>query len=157
MGSEHRYHAEIVWQRGDDEAFVDKRYSRGHEWRFDGGIVVPASSSPLVVPPPMSVDAAVDPEEALVASLSSCHMLFFLSCAAQRGHVVERYVDHAVGTMGRNAAGRNAMIDVVLRPRVIWSGEAPRVADIDALHGQAHRECYIANSVNFKVLIDPMH
>jgi organic hydroperoxide reductase OsmC/OhrA len=156
MGSEHRYHAELVWQRGDDEAFVDKRYSRGHEWRFDGGIVVPASSSPLVVPAPMSVATAVDPEEALVASLSSCHMLFFLAYAASGGHVVERYEDHAIGTMGRNAHGRQAMVDVVLRPCVTWGGVQPRVEDIDALHERAHRDCYIANSVNFEVRVDPV-
>jgi organic hydroperoxide reductase OsmC/OhrA len=156
MGNGHRYHAEIFWQRSDAEPFTDNRYSRGHEWRFDGGTVVPGSSSPLVVPLPMSVAAAVDPEEALVAALSSCHMLFFLAYAAQRGHVVERYEDHAIGTMGRNAAGCQAMVDVLLQPRITWGGtQPPPAGDIAALHQRAHHDCYIANSMNFEVRVEP--
>jgi organic hydroperoxide reductase OsmC/OhrA len=157
MAAKHQYHAEILWQRRHDQTFTDQRYSRRHEWRFDGGTVVPASSSPLVVPPPMSVAAAVDPEEALVAALSSCHMLFFLAYAAQRGHIVEHYADHAVGTMGRNASGRQAMVEVLLRPRVTWGGGAPPNAeDIAELHERAHHDCYVANSVNFEVQVDPV-
>ncbi len=154
MSGRHEYGAQVRWQRRDGEAFVDNRYSRAHTWRFDGGTVVAASSSPLVVPLPMSDVAAVDPEEALVAALSSCHMLFFLACAAKRGFVAEQYEDDAVGTMGRNAAGREAMVEVVLRPRVSWNGDAPTAADVAALHERAHHDCYIANSMNFEVRVD---
>jgi organic hydroperoxide reductase OsmC/OhrA len=151
----HEYRAGIHWTRGT-AAFTDKRYSRGHLWRFDGGIEVPASSSPQVVPLPMSVAAAVDPEEALVAALSSCHMLFFLSFAAAGGWCVDEYHDEAQGLMGRNAAGRTAMTSVTLRPRVRFSGERlPGRPDIEGLHHRAHEECYIANSVTTDVRCEP--
>src|ERR1700741_595621 len=112
------YTATVVWNRAPDAPFKDNKYSRAHEWRFDGGTVVPAASSPAVVPLPFSNAAAVDPEEAFVASLSSCHILFFLFHAAKQGFVIERYEDAAVGTMGKNAQGRMAMLKVALRPRV---------------------------------------
>jgi len=151
----HEYRAGIHWRRGA-AAFTDKRYSRGHLWRFDGGVEVPASSSPHVVPPPMSVAAAVDPEEALVAALSSCHMLFFLSFAAAGGWRVDEYDDEAAGLMGRNAAGRTAITSVTLRPRVRFSGEPlPSRTDIEGLHHRAHEECYIANSVTTVVRCEP--
>ena len=151
----HEYRAAIHWSRGT-AAFTDKRYSRGHLWRFDGGVEVPASSSPQVVRVPLSVEAAVDPEEALVASLSSCHMLWFLALAADRGWRVDDYHDEATGIMGRNAAGRTAMTRVTLRPRVRFSGEPlPAPADIEALHHRAHEECYIANSVTTDVRCEP--
>ena len=141
------YRAAIRWQR-DGAAFVDHRYSRAHRWQFDGGIEVPASSSPHVVPLPMSLEEAVDPEEAFVASLASCHLLWFLSLAARAGFVVESYVDEAVGTMARNAEGRLAMTEVVLRPRVGFAGaRRPTAAEHEALHHRAHDECYIAKSV----------
>src|SRR5229473_4279998 len=110
MSAMHEYFATVAWQRREGEKYTDNRYSRAHEWRFDGGTVVPASSSPLVVPAPLSNPAAVDPEEAFVASLSSCHMLFFLFHAAKKGFVVERYEDQAIGVMGKNAGGANAMV-----------------------------------------------
>jgi organic hydroperoxide reductase OsmC/OhrA len=116
------YTAEVHWSRGS-QVFSDNRYSRRHLWRFDGGIEVPASASPAVVPLPYSVAEAIDPEEAFVASLSSCHMLWFLSIAAKRGFVVDDYVDEAVGVIAKNANGKLAMAKVVLRPRVKFSGE----------------------------------
>ena len=151
----HDYHARIHWERGA-AVFTDNRYSRGHTWRFDGGVEVPASSSPHVVRVPLSVEAAVDPEEALVASLSSCHMLFFLSFAASGGWRIDEYSDDAVGVMGRNAAGKTAMLRVTLRPRVRFSGERlPGAQDIAQLHHRSHEECFIANSVTTEVRIEP--
>jgi organic hydroperoxide reductase OsmC/OhrA len=119
--AEHEYTAGVHWTRGE-ALFTDNRYSRGHRWRFDGGIEVPASSSPHVVRAPLSVEAAVDPEEAFVAALSSCHMLWFLSLAAGGGWRVDEYSDQAVGVMGRNPSGRMAMLRVTLRPRATFSG-----------------------------------
>jgi organic hydroperoxide reductase OsmC/OhrA len=155
MNGKHDYFATVVWQRGADEHYIDNRYSRAHQWRFDGGAVIAASSSPKVVPLPLSVAANVDPEEALVAALSSCHMLFFLSYAAQRGFVVDRYEDQAVGTMGKDEQGRVAMLRVVLRPRIGFGGERqPGAADIDALHHRSHQDCFIANSVKAEVVVE---
>jgi organic hydroperoxide reductase OsmC/OhrA len=152
---EHEYVARIHWERGA-AVFTDNRYSRGHSWRFDGGVEVPASSSPYVVRVPLSVEAAVDPEEALVAALSSCHMLFFLSFAAREKWRVDTYTDDAVGVMGRNAAGKEAMVRVTLRPRVRFSGERlPAAEEVAALHHRAHQECYIANSVTTEVRVEP--
>lgn len=141
------YNATVVWERAA-AVFVDNRYSRGHLWRFDGGAEVAASSSPLVVPLPFSVAEAVDPEEAFVASLSSCHMLWFLSIAAKRGFVVDRYVDEAVGVMARNHEGKLAMTEVTLRPTVRFApAGCPSLSDFQALHHEAHDECFIASSV----------
>ena len=142
--SEHQ--AVIAWER-NDVAFTDQRYSRGHRWSFDGGVEVPASASPHVVAAPYSVAAAVDPEEAFVASLASCHMLWFLSIAAKDGWVVDRYRDAARGVMGRGDGGRVAMLEVVLDPRIEFSGAAPDAAALAALHHRAHAECFLANSV----------
>jgi organic hydroperoxide reductase OsmC/OhrA len=146
--------AKITWQRNDAE-FIDNRYSRAHIWQFDGGIEVPASSSPHVVPVPLSVATAVDPEEAFVASLSSCHMLWFLSLAAAQRLCVDDYTDEAVGVLGKNAAGKVAMISVILKPQVRISGEQPTAAAFEALHHKAHERCYIANSVTTDVRIEP--
>ncbi|HLK81174.1 MAG TPA: OsmC family protein [Xanthobacteraceae bacterium] len=145
------FDATIEWTRPDGAAFVDGRYSRAHVWRFDGGAEVAASSSPHSVPLPLSVAENVDPEEALVAALSSCHMLFFLSLAAKRGFVVDRYQDAARGTMTRNARGRMAMTRVILNPRVEYAGSRPDRATEEELHHQAHDLCYIANSVTAEV------
>lgn len=153
--NKHEYLATVAWQRAGAR-FTDNKYSRAHEWRFDGGAVVPASSSPQVVPVPLSSEAGVDPEEAFVAALSACHLLWFLFHAAKQGYVVDDYEDAAVGTMGRDAEGRMAMLKVVLRPRIAWSGERTPAADaVEALHHQAHRDCYIANSVKTEVTIAP--
>src|SRR5262245_33754247 len=117
-----KYRSTVLWSR-DGAVFSDNRYSRGHRWLFDGGIEVPGSSSPHVVPLPLSVEAAVDPEEAFVASLSSCHMLWFLSIAAEQGFVVESYRDEAVGVMGKNGEGKLAMTRVTLHPEVRFEGD----------------------------------
>jgi len=146
----------VVWSRGG-ATFTDNRYSRAHRWIFDGGVEVPASASPQVVRPPFSTAAAVDPEEALVASLSSCHMLWFLSLAAGRGFVVESYRDQAVGTLARDAAGRTAMSQVTLRPEIRFAGDRrPTDDDLAALHHESHERCYIANSVHTKVVVEPV-
>lgn len=148
------YTATVVWSRAPNAAFTDNKYSRAHEWRFDGGTVVPASSSPKVVPLPLSSESAVDPEEAFVASLYSCHMLFFLFYAAKAGFVVDRYEDEAIGEMGKNARGAMAMLKVRLRPKITWGGNAPDAATLDKLHHQSHESCYIANSVTTEVVVE---
>ena len=149
----HRYEATISWNR-DGATFSDNRYSRGHEWSFDGGVRVAASSSPSVVPEPMSLANAVDPEEALVAATASCHMLWFLSLAVKRGYVVDRYEDAAFGVMGRNASGKVAFTQLTLRPSISFSGEKqPDAAALAALHEAAHEACYIANSLNCPVVV----
>ncbi|MDH5345161.1 MAG: OsmC family protein [Gammaproteobacteria bacterium] len=148
------YVATISWRRGDDD-FTGNAYSRAHEWRFDGGLTVPASSSPGIVPLPMSVAAHVDPEEAFVASLSSCHMLFFLSLAAKRGIVVDEYTDEASGIMQKNEDGRIAMTRVVLRPKAAYeAGTAPDREQLEKLHHHAHELCFIANSVRTEVVTE---
>lgn len=152
-----RYVARIEWERGG-EAFVDNRYSRRHRWRFDGGLEVPASSSPHAVPVPMSDAHAVDPEEAFVASLSSCHMLWFLSLAARQHFRVDRYVDDAEGVMEKNADGKVAITRVTLRPAVEFSGEKlPTRAELDGLHHEAHEKCFIASSVKSDVRCEPVY
>jgi organic hydroperoxide reductase OsmC/OhrA len=150
------YLAELLWERGQQE-FTGLRYSRRHRLRFDGGAEVLGSSSPAVVPVPASDPTGVDPEEAFVASLASCHMLWFLAIAAKRGFVVDRYEDVATGELGRNAAGRQAMTRVVLRPKVDFSGASlPTREQLEALHHKAHEECYIANSVTTEVVVSPV-
>lgn len=149
----HRYTAAIHWERGD-QPFTDNRYSRAHVWRFDGGAEVRGSSSPLSVKVPLSDPAGVDPEEAFVASLSSCHMLWFLGLAAQVGFRVDRYVDAAEGVMDRNAEGKLAMTVVTLHPVVDFSGErVPSRQELEHLHHRAHEECFIANSVRTEVRV----
>ena len=148
--------ATVVWQR-DDATFTDQRYSRRHHWQFDGGAQVPASSSPHSVPLPFSDPSAVDPEEAFVAALSSCHMLWFLHLAAKAGWVVDRYQDAAVGRMARNTEGRMAMTQVTLRPAVQFAEQrAPSPEALAQLHHAAHEECYIANSVKTEVVCEPV-
>ncbi|HEX2224185.1 MAG TPA: OsmC family protein [Thermoanaerobaculia bacterium] len=150
------YAATILWDR-KGAPFLDNRYSRAHLWRFDGGVEVPGSSSPHVVPPPLSDPGAVDPEEAFVASLSSCHMLWFLSLAAKQGFVAEHYEDRASGVMARNPEGRLAMTVVTLRPAVSFAGDRqPTREELDALHHQAHEECFIASSVKTEVRCEPV-
>ena len=151
-----RYTVEILWERGE-QGFLDNSYSRRHHIRFDGGAQMLGSSSPSVVPVPGSDPAGVDPEEAFVAALSGCHMLWFLAIAAKRGFVVDRYLDSPVGVMERNAEHRFAMTRVTLHPQVTFSGQQlPSADDLAALHHQAHEECYIANSVKTLVVIEPL-
>jgi organic hydroperoxide reductase OsmC/OhrA len=147
------YTATVLWQRAG-AVFTDNRYARAHSWAFDGGLTVPAAASPHIVASSFTTEAAVDPEEAFVASLSSCHMLWFLSIAASQGLVVERYEDRAVGVLGRNADGRMAMVQVTLRPAVAFAGTAPSAAELEALHARAHEECFIANSVRTKLRVE---
>jgi organic hydroperoxide reductase OsmC/OhrA len=151
------YTAQIVWQRGEQD-FLGKRYSRRHLIRFDAGVEFAGSSSPHSVPLPMSDPAAVDPEEAFVASISSCHMLWFLSIAAQRGFCVDSYVDDAEGVMARNGAGKMAMTEVTLRPKVAFSADKrPTREQVGELHHKAHEECYIANSVTTDIRCEPVY
>jgi organic hydroperoxide reductase OsmC/OhrA len=145
----------VSWGRRD-APFTDGRYPRAHSWRFDGGAVVPASSPPHIVPVPLSDPAAVDPEEAFVAALASCHMLWFLSLAAKRGFTVERFEDAAVGALAPDASGALAVTEVVLRPRVRFSGaRLPDAAAIHDLHREAHRECFLARSVKSAIRCEP--
>lgn len=144
----HTYSTTIDWSR-DGAKFIDLRYSRAHTWTFDGGVTLRASSSPLHVPVPYSDPAAVDPEEAFVAALASCHMLTFLYLAARRGFVVTTYRDPATGIMEKNEAGKEAITQVTLAPHVVFAGEKmPAAEDVESLHHEAHEECYLANSVN---------
>lgn len=150
------YHSQVHWFRGA-QPFLDNQYSRGHIWRFDGGVEVPASSSPHVVPLPCSLVAAVDPEEAFVASLSSCHMLWFLALAAKAGWLVDDYLDRAEGVMARNGQGKLAMTLVTLRPEVRMGGaRCPTPEQFAQLHHAAHDACFIANSVNSEVRCEPV-
>ena len=149
------YTAKISWYRRENEAYIDNRYSRGHEWEFDGGVTVPASSSPEVVPLPYSVAQNVDPEEAFVASLSSCHMLFFLSIAAKRKYIIDEYIDSATGTMDKDSKGKACMTKVILRPIIKFSGEIrPDYQLLEKMHHQAHGLCFIANSVKTEVITE---
>ena len=148
--------ASARWQRGD-QPFSDRRYSRHHELHFDGGAVVPASSSPHSVRVPFSDPAAVDPEEAFVAALSSCHLLWFLDIACRAGWVVDDYRDDAVGTMAKDERGRTAITVVTLRPAVRFGGDRrPDAAEIARLHHAAHEECFIANSVRSEGRCEPV-
>ena len=149
--SEHA--ATIVWQRGE-QAFTDNAYSRAHEWKFDGGAVVAASASPDVVPLPMSVAENVDPEEAFVAALASCHMLFFLSIAAKRGYLVDSYTDAALGYTGKTEEGKLAVTKVILEPKISFTGEnVPTAEQIRQMHERSHDLCFIANSVKTEVIV----
>lgn len=149
----HRYQARIAWARRGAK-FTDQRYGRGHDWTFDGGTTVRASASPAHVPEPMSEAAAVDPEEALVAAASSCHMLFFLFHAAKRGFVVDRYDDEAYGEMGPGPDGKVAFTRIVLRPRIAFEGSRPDAEALAALHHAAHESCFIASSLRAPVEIE---
>jgi organic hydroperoxide reductase OsmC/OhrA len=150
--AEHK--AIIEWECGG--GFAENSYSRAHAWRFDGGAVVPASSSPSVVPLPMSDPAGVDPEEALVAAASSCHMLWFLHLAREGGFVVLRYRDEAAGTMGKNERGRMAIVRIALRPSVAFAGPAPGEETLAHLHREAHERCFIANSLCCEIVVEPL-
>ncbi|MFO1512582.1 MAG: OsmC family protein [Verrucomicrobiota bacterium] len=152
--SEHE--ATISWKRTSAE-FLKGRYSREHTWTFDGGHTMPASSSPSVVPAPYSNPANVDPEEAFVASISSCHMLTFLYLASKQGFQVDSYEDAAVGLMTKNERGVPWMSLVTLNPKIVYSGEQlPTPADEEHLHHLAHEQCYIANSVKTEVQVRSM-
>ena len=146
------YGAVIEWE--SDGGFAEGTYSRGHSWRFDGGAVVRGSSSPHVVRPPMSDPAGVDPEEALIASASSCHMLWFLHLARDAGFDIAGYRDEASGTMGRDDRGRMAVIRIVLRPHIRFAGREPDPEALAALHHEAHEKCFIANSLRSEIVVE---
>ncbi|HJQ17952.1 MAG TPA: OsmC family protein [Allosphingosinicella sp.] len=147
-----KHDALIVWR--SDGQFSTGRYSRAHQWRFDGGAIVPASSSPHVVPVPMSDPAGVDPEEALVASASSCHMLWFLDLARRAGLTVESYRDDAVGEVGKDDRGRIALLTIRLRPAIVFAGKQPSAEELEQLHDKAHESCFIANSLRSDVVVE---
>lgn len=144
----------IQWQR-HQATFTDNRYSREHVWQFDGGVEVSASSSPHVVPVPYSNPTCVDPEEAFVAALSSCHMLWFLSIAAKKKFVVESYTDHAIGLMEKDESGKLAITKIRLRPQITFIGDnLPTNQQIEAMHQEAHHQCFLANSVKTEIGIE---
>ena len=147
-----RHGAEIFW--ASDGEFASGRYSRRHELRFDGGARLVGSSSPTVVPEPMSDPAGVDPEEALVASAASCHMLWFLSLAQAAGLDVSSYADKAEAEMGRVGPGRIAITRITLRPRIAFAGRQPDPAELERLHHEAHERCFIANTLNCEIVIE---
>ena len=148
------YTATIRWSRDPGTDFAKGQYSRAHEWAFDGGAVVPASASPHIIPAPWSDERGVDPEEAFVASLSSCHMLFFIDYARRDGFVVDSYVDEAIGIMEKDSDGKIAVTRVILRPRVAYSGDQPTAEQIEHLHHRAHEDCFIANSVKSEIRVE---
>lgn len=146
------YTARIFWRSDSQDLFTRNRYSRGHEWIFDGGITVPASSSPHVVPR-FSLAEAVDPEEALIASAASCHMLTFLWLAAKAGFNVASYADNAVGEMATLKDGRQWIATIVLDPQIEWIGEPPTSEQLAKLHHEAHEQCFIANSIKSDIIV----
>jgi organic hydroperoxide reductase OsmC/OhrA len=148
------YTATIRWSRSGNGDFAKGRYSRAHEWAFDGGAVVPASASPDNVPAGTADEAGVDPEEAFIAAISSCHMLFFIDYARREGFVVDSYVDDAEGVLEKRADGKMAMTRVTLRPRIAWGGTPPDEAAIAHLHHRAHEDCFIANSVMTEIKVE---
>jgi organic hydroperoxide reductase OsmC/OhrA len=149
------YTAQIIWERGTQD-FPSNKYSRRYQINFDGGAKVPGSSSPSIVPVPLSDPAGVDPEEAFVASLSGCHMLWFLYFAARGGFVIDRYEDNPAGVMERNAERKFVITVVTLRPKITFSGEKrPSAQELDEMHHKAHDECNIANSVKTEVRVEP--
>jgi len=149
-----KYTASIFWKKKETESFTDNKYSRGHTWVFDGGVELPASASPQVVPLPMSNESAVDPEEAFVAAISSCHMLFFLSIAASSNYIIETYDDQAEGIMSKNEHGQMVMGDIILKPKIVFSGTTiPTAEQIAELHNSAHHKCYLANSIKSTIKI----
>lgn len=150
----HYYTAVVEWACDGD--YAANKYSRGHIWQFDGGLKIPASSSPTVVPQPYSIEAAVDPEEALVAAISSCHMMSFLDLARRAGYVVASYRDSAKGEMSRIARGKMAITKVVLKPEIMLVADSdPDPSWITDLHEKAHDVCFIANSVKCEIVVDP--
>lgn len=150
------YNAKIIWERGT-QLFIDNKYSRAHRWQLDDNVIIPASSSPHIVPLPYSITEAIDPEEAFVASLSSCHMLWFLSIAANRQFCVDQYVDSASGIMSKDEKNKDYISEVTLQPKVVFSGNrTPTPEEIFLMHHEAHEACFIANSVKTQVVCKPL-
>ena len=149
----HTYTAKISWKSDSPDTFTKNRYTRGHTWSFDGGVEVPASSSPLAVRAPFSIEAAVDPEEALVAYASSCHMLTFRWVAAKKGFTIESYDDNAIGEMTTADDGKQWISKITLNPKIVWAGATPTSDELAEMHHAAHEGCYIANSIKSDVVI----
>ena len=147
------YTAKITWKSDSRDTFAQNKYTRGHVWEFDGGVSVPASSSPHAVRVPFSVEAAVDPEEALVASAASCHMLTFLWLAAKAGFNIASYTDNAIGELASLEDGRQWLAKITLDPQIEWVGDPPTDEELADLHHRAHEGCYIANSIKSEILI----
>ena len=147
------YNAKITWASDSPDTFAQNKYTRGHVWEFDGGVRVPASSSPHAVRVPFSVEAAVDPEEALVASAASCHMLTFLWLAAKAGFNIASYADNAVGEMAAMEDGRQWLAKITRDPQIEWLGNAPTAQQLADLHHRAHEQCYIANSIKSEIVV----
>ena len=147
------YRAQVIWHC-DDSDFLKRRYSREHKWLFDGGISLPASASPHVVPLPMSSEHAVDPEEAFIAALSSCHMLFFLDYASAEKISVVSYSDQARGVMEKNQHGKIAITRVTLNPQVVYKAQVPEKNTVAQLHHRAHESCFLANSVKTEIEVN---
>ena len=151
-----RYKATIEW-KGEGDEFINNKYSRSHFWHFDGGQKIPASSSPQVIPVPFSDASAVDPEEAFTASISSCHMLWFLSIAARLGFIVNEYRDEAIGILAKDVEGKLAITEVILNPKVKFdTSTVPNQKEHEEMHHLAHDKCFIANSVKtvIRVMLD---
>ncbi len=146
------YAATVAWRCDGD--FPTRRYSRGHTISFDGGLTVPGTAGPANVNPRYAVPGALDPEQAFTASISSCHMLWFLDVAARAGWVIESYDDEAEGTLAMGPAGKQVMTRVVLRPKIVFTGRQPTPDELAALHHEAHAECFIANSVKTEIVIE---
>ena len=149
------HHATIRWFASPGEDFAKGQYSRAHSWNFDGGAVVAASAAPHIVPAPWADPAAVDPEEALVASASACHMLFFLDFARRAGVIVTSYEDEAEGLMEKGDDGKVRITRITLRPKIVYGDTPPTEEMLDELHHKAHEACFIANSITSEVVIEP--
>jgi organic hydroperoxide reductase OsmC/OhrA len=149
-----KYNVRVTWEKNSAEKFTDLKYHRLHKWIFDGGDELKASSSPHSVPLPYSDESAADPEEAFIASVSSCHMLFFLSIAAAQKFTIESYLDDAEGFMERIDNGEMALTRIILKPKIVFSGpDIPDSSQIDKIHQSAHKKCYIANSIKSEIVI----
>lgn len=148
------YTAAVLWNKKAEENFIDLKYSRVHKWKFDGGIEIKASASPHVVPLPMSDESAVDPEEAFIAAISSCHMLWFLSIAAGKKFIIENYEDYAEGKLEKNEEGKLIFTEVILKPKISFgSNNIPTKEQINEMHHKAHEKCFIANSIKTEIKI----
>ena len=149
------YNAIITWKRGESENFTDRKYSREHTWEFDGNLLLDATPSHHIVPVPYSNPNSIDPEQAFVASLSSCHMLFFLDLCSQAGIIVDHYSDEAIGELSRIGRNKMAMTKVTLKPNASYSGKnIPSIEKLEELHHRAHELCYIANSVTSEIITE---
>lgn len=148
------YSATILWKR-NGQSFIDNQYSRLHQWQLQEGTIIEASSSPQIVPTPFSDPTAIDPEEAFIASLASCHMLWFLSIASKKGFSVEHYKDNAKGFMEKDINNSLAITKVVLRPHTKYLGDfMPSKEEDHEMHHEAHSKCFIANSVKTDIEIE---